>query len=197
MYVVECRCALPPLRVTEGLASFVNKKRGPTYGSVSDSMVIKLPPSSSSSSPSALRLVLSLESAVGSADVATCPSVLRPRASAVSCCSCCSASSRLLLFFFTRPGISFDRVLGPEGSPSSILLLVLSRLLSINESTEFLIPARSLASSEKLEPLRDVVDGASLRPSFALATSPLKPFGSVVDGAGDTDVAEVSIDGKS
>ena len=163
------------------------RKSGPAYVSVSDSMVIKLPPSSSSSSPSALRLLLFPESAVGPADVAVCPSALRPRGSAVSCCSCCSASSRFLLFFLTRPGISFDRLLGPDGSPSSILLPLLSRTLSINESTEFLIPARSLASSEILEPLREVVDWASLRPSLALATSPLKPFGSDVDGAGDTD----------
>ena len=39
------------------------------------------------------------------------------------------------------------------------------------------------------------MDGPSLRPSLALATSPLKPFGSDVDGAGDIDidVAEVSM----
>ena len=55
------------------------------------------------------------------------------------------------------------------------------------------MPARSLTSSEMLEPLREVVDGASLRPSLALATSPLKPFGSDVDGAGDIDLAEVAI----
>lgn len=37
------------------------------------------------------------------------------------------------------------------------------------------------------------MDVASLRPSFALATSPLKPFGSDVDRAGDVDVAEVAM----
>ena len=37
------------------------------------------------------------------------------------------------------------------------------------------------------------MDGASLRPSLALATRPLKPFGSDVDGAGETDLAEVAI----
>ena len=56
------------------------------------------------------------------------------------------------------------------------------------------MPARSLTSSEMLEPLREVVDGPSLRPSLALATRPLKPFGSDVDGAGDTDLAEVAIE---
>ena len=55
------------------------------------------------------------------------------------------------------------------------------------------MPLRSLASSEMLEPLREVVDGASLRPSLALATSPLKPLGSDVDGPGDVDLAAVSI----
>ena len=39
------------------------------------------------------------------------------------------------------------------------------------------------------------MDGASLRPSLALATSPLKPLGSDVDGAGDVDLVEVSIQG--
>lgn len=38
------------------------------------------------------------------------------------------------------------------------------------------------------------MDGASLRPSLALATSPLKPLGSDTDGAGDMDVAELSIE---
>ena len=38
------------------------------------------------------------------------------------------------------------------------------------------------------------MDGASLRPILALATSPLKPFSSDVDGAGDVDLAEVSIE---
>lgn len=197
--VARCiRCGLPtcatPLRAAPVLASLEDKKSGAAYGSVFDSMVIRLPPSSSSSSPRALGLLLLPEIAVGIADVAVCPSALRPRGSAVSWCSCCSASSRFLLFFLTRPGISFERLLGPEGSPSSRLLPLLSRTLSINESTEFLIPPRSLASSETLEPLREVVDGASLRPSLALATSPLNPFGSFVDGAGDIDVAEVSIE---
>lgn len=192
--VAGCGGALTPLRVAEGLASLAYNKSGPTYGSVSDSIVIKLPPSSSSSSPNALGLLLLPESVVGNADVAVCPSALRPRGSAVSCCSSCSASSRFFLFFLTRPGINFDRLLGPGGSPSSILFPLLSRTLSINESTEFLIPARSLASSETLEPLREVVDCASLRPSLALATNPLKPFGSDVDGAGDTDLAEFSIE---
>ena len=187
--------ALTPLRVAEGLASLLDKKSGPTYGSVLDSMVIRLPPSSPSSSPSVARLSLFSDSAFGIADVAACPSALRPRGSAVSCCSCCSASSRFLLFFLLRPGINLDKLLGPGGSPSSRLFPLLSRALSINESTEFLIPLRSLASSEVPEPLREVVDGASFRPSLALATSPLKPLGSDVDGAGDLDLAEVSIEG--
>lgn len=59
MYAVDCGGALTPttpLRVAEGLASLEDKKSGTTYGSVSDSIVIRLPPSSSSS-PSALRLL--------------------------------------------------------------------------------------------------------------------------------------------
>lgn len=194
MYATDCAYASQGRR---RLGKPLKTRRvGPAYGSVSDSMVIRLPPSSSSSSPRALRLLLLPDSVVGPADVAVCPSELRPRGSAVSGCNCCSASSRFLLFFLTRPGISFDRLLGPEGSPSSRLLPLLSRTLSIRESTEFLIPPLSLASSETLEPLREVVDGPSLRPSFALATSPLKPFGSDVEGAGDLDVAEGSIESE-
>jgi len=166
------------------------KKTGSAYDSRSESTVIRLPPSS----PSVLRLLLSFESFLGSAEVAVWSSTLRPRPSANSCCSC-SASSRLRLFFLTRPGISLERLLGSGGNPSSSRLdFLLSRALSIKESTECLIPLGSLLSSE---PLRDKVDSSLFRPSRALATTPLNPLvveAADTEGAGDNSLAGPSIE---
>ena len=167
--------AEPNVRSTEYRTQEKKWRNGTSYESGSESKALRLP----SPSPSVLRLLLS-NTGDDNTDVGVCPSGLRPRSCSASLCFL-TASSRRFCFFLTRPGTSFERLLGGGGNPSSLLVL---RLLerSSRESTEFRIPFLSFSdSTDALE----LGEGSALLLLIRAIALAFKAVVEVVEGEGD------------